>query len=310
MAAQYQLDFAIYYIMQQQPDSALHFVQELNETNLRLKTNMFKSYAQYLSGEVYDQLGDKTLAEVYYKKANNIADSSQFFDEILNVKSNYTKFLLRNNAIDEARVQASKLLELGQQIGNNQMKLVGASLLRQIFDKLQLADRAYYYSRLESSLKDSIFSQNNINKLWTLAFNEELRVRDEKVKTAAESEKRKQNLAYALIALGIITFLILLLLLSRSIITNIKVIEFLGIMALLIVFEFLNLLLHPFLERATNHTPLLMLLALVCIASILIPLHHRVEKWSTTKLVEKNKRIRLANAKKTIEKLEGKTSNM
>jgi len=47
-----------------------------------------------------------------------------------------------------------------------------------------------------------------------------------------------------------------------------------------------------------------MLLALVCIAALLVPLHHRVEKWSTNKLVEKNKQIRLTAAKKTIQELE------
>jgi hypothetical protein len=33
-------------------------------------------------------------------------------------------------------------------------------------------------------------------------------------------------------------------------------------------------------------------------------LHHRIEKWTITKVVEKNKTVRLANAKRTIEKLE------
>ena len=94
--------------------------------------------------------------------------------------------------------------------------------------------------------------------------------------------------------------------LSHSIIINSKLIEFFGIIALLIVFEFLNLLLHPFLERITHHSPVLMLLALVCIAALLVPLHHKLEKWATHKLVEKNKAIRLAAAKKTIEELEKK----
>jgi hypothetical protein len=49
-----------------------------------------------------------------------------------------------------------------------------------------------------------------------------------------------------------------------------------------------------------------MLLALVLIAALLIPLHHRLEHWIKHKLVEKNKAIRLAAAKKTIEKLEKK----
>ena len=72
---------------------------------------------------------------------------------------------------------------------------------------------------------------------------------------------------------------------------------------LLIVFEFLNLLLHPFLERITHHSPVLMLLGLVCIAALLVPMHHKLEHWATHKLIEKNKAIRLAAAKKTIEKL-------
>jgi hypothetical protein len=49
-----------------------------------------------------------------------------------------------------------------------------------------------------------------------------------------------------------------------------------------------------------------MLLVLVAVASLLIPLHHRMEKWIKEKMVLKNKRIRLDNAKKTIEQLEEK----
>jgi hypothetical protein len=81
------------------------------------------------------------------------------------------------------------------------------------------------------------------------------------------------------------------------------------VISLLLVFEFLNLLLHPFLEIVTHHSPILMLLALVCIAALLVPLHHRLEKWATTKLVEKNKKIRLAAAKKTIEQLDTKPND-
>jgi len=58
------------------------------------------------------------------------------------------------------------------------------------------------------------------------------------------------------------------------------------------------------LERITHHSPVLMLLALVCIAALLVPMHHKLEKWATNILVEKNKAIRLAAAKRTIEDLE------
>jgi hypothetical protein len=51
-----------------------------------------------------------------------------------------------------------------------------------------------------------------------------------------------------------------------------------------------------------------MLLALVVIAALLVPLHHRLEKWATHKLVEKNKQVRLRAAKRTIEQLEEEAS--
>jgi len=71
------------------------------------------------------------------------------------------------------------------------------------------------------------------------------------------------------------------------------------------VFEFLNLFLHPFLDKLTHHQPLLILTAMVCIAALLIPLHHKLEHWITHKMVEKNNKIRLAAAKKKIATLEG-----
>ena len=141
-------------------------------------------------------------------------------------------------------------------------------------------------------------------QLQQLSFAEDLRQQEVAVEKIKAEDERKQNIQYALIALGIIVLFSLYLLLSRSFITNTKLIEFFGVVALLIVFEFLNLLLHPFLERITHHSPILMLLALVAIAALLVPLHHKVEHWATAKLVEKNKKIRLASAKKTIEELE------
>ncbi len=197
-------------------------------------------------------------------------------------------------------------MKIGEQIDDNLCKLNAAGYLNTAYNKLHQGDSAYFYLSMESVLKDSVFSQSNLNKIQSLAFNEQIRKIDEEATLTVAQEERKQNIQFALIALGIITFIIIFLLLSRSIITNTKMIEFLGVVALLIVFEFLNLLLHPFLEKVTHHSPVLMLLALVCIAALLVPLHHKSEKWATSKLVEKNKQIRLAAAKKTIHQLDNK----
>ena len=304
MIRQVQYNYSRYFLFTQKPDSAMHYTQALNETNLRLPSFLYETYAQMLLGAVHEQLADKDLAEFHFKRANEQSDAMQYSYVKFIIKPAYINFLLKNNKILVAQQQAQQLLETGKQLNNYDFKQVAAGFLRTVYDSLRQTDSAYFYARLESVFRDSVFSREKTNKIQSLAFSEQLRVSEEEAKSRQESEKRKQNIQYALIALGIITFIIFFLLLSRRFITNAKVIEFFGVIALLIVFEFLNLLLHPFLEKITHHSPVLMLLALVCIAALLVPLHHKLEKWATHKLVEKNKQIRLASARKTIEELE------
>jgi tetratricopeptide (TPR) repeat protein len=305
MLIQYQRNITKYYLVAHQYDSALHYAQALAETSTKLKSLSFSYGAMYLNGSIYEKMGDKEMAEVYFKKAMAMNSMIGSNTNKLDFYEAYIRFLLNNKRINEAHQQANELMELGRQDNNNNLKLSAARFMQQIFDTLHKTD-SYYYAKMKDSLDAYIFSQDNINKTQALAFNDQLRIIEDNAKRAEEAQQRKENIQYALIALGIISLLMLYLLLSRSFITNSKLIEFFGVIALLIVFEFLNLLLHPFLERITNHSPVLMLLALVCIAALLVPLHNRLEKWATHRLVEKNKQIRLAAAKKTIEKLDKK----
>jgi hypothetical protein len=306
MLLQYQRGMATWYLSAKQPDSALYFAQAFYETSRRVNSIVQRFNALAAIADAYTQSEENELANVYIKKVITISDSIKMIPVKLRFSNYYIPVLLSKGNIPEAMVQARQLLNLGESNSNNNVKLAASGFMRQIFDSLHNKDSAYYYSRMEASINAEIFSQSNVNKIQALAFNEQIRLIEEEAKKAEEEQRRKQNIQYALIGLGIITFIILFLVLSRRHITNTKLIQFLGVVALLLVFEFLNLLLHPFLERITHHSPVLMLLALVCIAALLVPLHHKLEKWATYKLVEKNKQIRLTAAKRTIEQLESK----
>ena len=140
-----------------------------------------------------------------------------------------------------------------------------------------------------------------------MSVEEEARQQEQKLEEDKFEEAQKENLQYTFIAVGIVSFFIIFLIFSRNYITNPKAIEFLSVIALLIVFEFINLLVHPILEKATHHSPFLMLVALVSIAALLIPFHHKLEHWAVNKLIEKNRETRLESAKRTVEKLERKS---
>ena len=303
MLVQYQRNMGYYFTEKNNLDSALHYAQAAEQTSKRLKSRIFNTQVLSLIADIYAKMNEDALADVYFNKAQ-LASDSIFRKEMFYRR--YIPFLIKRNRISEAMLQAEKFWDISNKMQNLNVKLMAAGFKRDVFDKMNNTDSAYRYSKVESEIRDLIFNENNQNAIQALAFKEQLRTMEDAAKKSAEEQKRKQNIQYALIALGIVTFIILFLALSHRHITNTKLIQFLGVLALLLVFEFLNLLFHPFLERITNHSPVLMLLALVCIAALLVPLHHKLEKWATHKLVEKNKQVRLAAAKKTIEQLEKK----
>ena len=287
------------------PDSALIYLAKVDEGN-RIRPDR-NGYGLALGefAKAYELKNDDELADAYYKKALKFCNEQHAFVIALVVGNKYCNYLLKKGNFADAGKLATENMAMAREAGNFNAMALAAEILHKVYNYFGNRDSAYQYATIQIACKDSVSNQKRITEFQNLTFAQKLKDIDEEAKLKEAEDQRKQNIQFALIAIGIITLLSLYLLLSRSFITNTKLIEFFGVVALLIVFEFLNLLLHPFLERVTHHSPILMLLALVCIAALLVPLHHKVEKWATAKLVEKNKQIRLAAAKKTIEKLEG-----
>ena len=291
------------------PDSALFYFRQAE--NLPVKSNdaLLNSVFLLQTGRAYELKGDNDLAETYYKKTMAFCKEKNLPSSIMRTGNTYCSFLMQQGKYEEAKKIAIENLETCRKAGIKEGISNAAELLRKLYTHEGQKDSIIYYAQLQIDYKDSVSSQKKQAEFQNLTFGQQLRQIDELTKLKEAESQRKQNIQYVLIALGIIILLMFYLLLSRSFITNTKLIEFFGVIALLIIFEFLNLLLHPFLENITHHSPVLMLLALVCIAALLVPLHHKVEHWATAKLVEKNKKIRLANAKKTIEQLEKDKTN-
>ncbi|MEO7393613.1 MAG: tetratricopeptide repeat protein [Chitinophagaceae bacterium] len=284
-------------------DSALMYTQRAYELCLRYQFSEFGVLTTL--GSIQGKMGNKELAIGYFNLSIKNALSLNSGRWLNQAYFALAKYYFDTHQNDSSLVYAKNAIDIVKNTAFSNKSIKPAKLLLDIYENTN-SDSAIKYFKIYKAANDSVFSAKTIQQTQAMAFENGLRQQELAVEKMKVNDERKQNIQFALIAFGIITFIMLFLLLSRSIITNTKVIEFMGVVALLIVFEFLNLFLHPFLERVTNHSPLLMLLALVCIAALLVPLHHRLEKLATNKLVEKNKRIRLAAAKKTIEVLEKK----
>ena len=290
-------------------DSSLMYSQRAYEIFVRLKIiDNNKGFLFTNLGGVHSKMGNTQLAVSYFNMAINGYEgtsNSRYLNMLYNgLAEHYQRF----KQTDSCAFYARKAIAVVNNTSFFYLSSKPAKLLADIYEKTN-CDSTLKYAKVVKTANDSLTSSKTNQQILLMTFEEDLRQQEVAAEKLKEEEQRKQNIQYALIALGIIVLLTLYLLLSRSFITNTKLIEFFGVVALLIVFEFLNLLLHPFLERVTHHSPVLMLLALVCIAALLVPLLHKVEKWATLKLVEKNKQIRLAAAKKTIQLLDTKADD-
>ena len=163
MLRQIQYNFSRYFLSVQMPDSALHHTLALNETNRRLRSILYEAYAQMLLGGVYEQSGNNELAEFHYKQANEQSDSMQYSYVKFIIKPAYINFLLKNNKIAEAYQKAFQLYRTGIALNNYDFNYAATGFLRSVHERQNQMDSAYFYARLESAFRDSVFSRDKLN---------------------------------------------------------------------------------------------------------------------------------------------------
>jgi len=289
-------------------DSGLFYLQKSEQLMSSKKFTSLQSSVYLELGNTYAKMKSTELAKAYYNLALKKSKEENTIRNTTSIYYNLADFYYKLNQVDSTIVYAKKAIEIVDKTPFSNDVMRPSKLLKDIY-RNKNNDLAMKYADMYQMANDSLNNLQSLQRNQLLTFEEDLR-QQELVKVNLEAnEQEKENLQYIFIAIGILSLIILFLLLSRSFITNTRLIHFCGIVGLLIVFEFLNLLLHPFLEKITHHSPILLLLGLVGIASLLVPLHHKVEHWATAKLVAKNKEIRLAKAQKTIEELAIKTEN-
>ncbi len=283
-------------------DSAFFYAQKMYEISLRITENV-SSYMTSTMGNVYLEMNQPTIAYGYFRKGIDLAGQSKGVRSLQWAYIPMANYFEKTNQLDSALIYWKKPFDFGTSEAYKEAFGTSRKIYQYYLARGQ-RDSALKYINFYITANDSINNLEKVAKLQAVKFADELRQLDVEKSRQDEKEERNHNIQLAFIAAGILSIIIIFLLLSNSFIVSHKVVGFLSVLVLLVVFEFINLLIHPFLEKITHHSPVLMLLGLVAIAALIIPLHHKLEHWATNKLVEKNKAIRLAQAKKTIEELE------
>lgn len=273
-------------------DSALIFTNQAYELSLKIQNDIIRATSLNNLGNIYSRLKNPLKALEFYKTSLSYYIAQADDDGVCESTIGIARLFRHSGQYDSSLYYAKLSMEAGQQAGFPQRILEAGSFLADFYKEQGNVDSAYVYLQTTMFAKDQYFSQEKIKQMENLSFDESMRQKEIATAKAIEEKERKDNIQYAIIAIGLICFMILVILLSNKIRFHEKWIRFLGVLGLLLVFEFINLYAHPFLGTITHHSPVLMLTILVLIAAILIPLHHRLEHWLVNLLIIKNKKLK------------------
>lgn len=276
-----------YYEKNNQADSALIYENQAYQLNLQVKnTDQMGSILNSL-GNIQARLGNDDIALPLFRKSvvvDELVDNPTYASQSF---FNIAKLYQRAGKQDSVFFYLKSSYAEGQKASYQQGMLNAAAMLVALYEK-DSNDSTLKYLKLSVAIKDSLFSQGKVKQVQSLTFAEQLRQQEIEELKQTQAEDRKHNLQLAGIGAFIPLFFGIVLLLSRRK-TKPRTIEFMGLLGLLLLFEFISLFIHPYIMKWTNNTPVFMLLILVAIAALLVPSHHKLQEWIKEKLAHKIK---------------------
>lgn len=261
-----------------------YFSDEINKTNNDIAQcdGMIGTLFNNL-GNIFYKKNNFSSAFYNYQKALPSLEKMQDFNLLSECKTGLAKIYKNSGNNDSAMSAAREAFKISYTNGLLSPAMNTSKLLAQLFEDKNELDSAFYYQSIVLGLKDSIENTEKAKQVQSITSEEQIRQKEIVLQKEEEEEKRKQSLQMLAIGIIIPIFFFLSVYISRKKVHK-KVIEISGIISILLVFEYITLMLHPFIVHKTNHTPVYEIIIFVAIAAVLSPLHHKIEKWLVERL--------------------------
>lgn len=283
------------YLGLEKPDSALKYAQESYEVAKRLQKPFPLYMATTALGQVHLADGSTPVALEFLRLSlRHSKIDGRFFR--ISAANQLLAETFRLTGMKDSSIWYARQAFIISKEHDLQATLMSSSLILSELTENRDKAESLKYLRIAMAAKDSLFSQEKNSQIESLNVNEMFRQREVEAMRKQAEIARRNNLQYAAIGFGLVLFVITFLVVSRTVRASTRLVRFLGVLAMLMVFEFVNLLLAPGISEAANNTPLYMLILMIVVAACLIPIHQYLDKKVIERLVEKNKTLRESSA--------------
>ncbi len=277
-----------FYRMKKQDSAREYFSKALD--NALLDKDGFHQGAAFLGlGNVNASDGKDSTALINYRQALGLLNDGTNNDMLCETAMGFANVFQKTAQYDSALHYAMLAFNTARRDGFLSRELDAANFLSQFYKKKKKLDSAFVYIEQAVMLQDSLKGQAKTREAMIISTNEQIRQTEIAEQKLRDKKSRLQQLQILAICIFIPIFFIITVAVSRRRIHR-NVVRFMGVVSLLIFFEFIILLLHPLIEQLMDHNKVLELLVLVFIGAGLVPLHHKLEHIVLEKLT-KNKKI-------------------
>jgi tetratricopeptide (TPR) repeat protein len=269
-----------------QLDSSSFFTKEAYNFGVRNNQTPFMGLALNNLGNIYLKMQEPAVAMSDYRMSMFYLLHLNMDDVFCETTLGIAKILQQEGRDDSCVYYAKLSYFTAKKDGFTKYELSSGTFLADYYKKHHVVDSAYGYLSLVIAAKDSIFSQEKTKAIQTLSFDETIRQQDIAAQKKHAEENHIRNLQLLAIGIFIPVFFLGVLFLSRTKVKP-RIVEFLGILSLLLFFEFITDLIYPYVSQLTNENPIWEMLFLVILAASLEPLNFRLEHWVKKHLVHR-----------------------
>lgn len=280
--------YGYYTVFVKNSDSTMKFLSDNTDLTETWK-NIGMPYYYLNIGAVYEYV-DKWDSAVYYFQLAQPGYEKDFNDK--NRQELYAEIgkcysLLQKP--EQAILYYEKALALNKQINSLVNAITYSDELSALYGKIDDYKKAFYHSRQGVALKDSLQKLANQRDIALIELTNEEKRHERELEAIAAQKLVKRNLQYMAITVFITVIFFFLIVLGMFPISKVTI-KLLGYFAFISLFEFIVLLIDPFLHHLTHGQPLLIWLIKIVLIALLVPLQHYLEHKTITYLHSRKKK--------------------
>ncbi len=187
---------AVYYLKNNQTDSALYYGQQalsrLKDEPLNDFNRFFSWYIKTAMGDIYTALNKYDLAIDLYEQAEQEVVRYNSTSDLIPVYLGLSKVYFQENELNKAKQFALKAYQVADTLKLYPLAKESALFLKKVFSARHQMDSAMFYYETAMIIKDSLFNADIARKIDALEFAEEKRSQESKAFLRERSFRKKQ----------------------------------------------------------------------------------------------------------------------